>query len=133
MSPNRKAGEVVAYLLATVAGILLLPVVAPAIIWTNTRGYSDEHSSMPSIPFENAFVSSLTAFACVVVFATPIHGIDFDGWTVLDSPLTRVDGDGLIAGSAPEPTPTPTEALTLPPIGEENKNTDLSNETQNYE
>ena len=44
MDYKRKTGEVVAYLLATVAGTLLLPVVAPVIIWTNARGYADEYS-----------------------------------------------------------------------------------------
>lgn len=106
MGRNRRGREVVAYLLAMVAGALLLPVISPVIICTNASGYPDEDSSTLGIQSVDGVVSILTAFANVVVFAASIRGIAFDGGTVLDSPLLRVDRDGLVAGSALEPTPT---------------------------
>ena len=133
MDLKHKTGEVVAYLLATVTGTLLLPVVVPVIMSMNTLGYTNKYLWMPGIQFKNAFVSDLTAFAYVVVFAIPIHGIAFfsGGGTVLDSSPAGVDGDELVAGLIPELNLS--KVPTFSPVEEENKDIDLNNETQDHE
>jgi len=110
---KRKTGEVFAYLSATVAGTLLLPVVAPVIMWTNDRGFADDYSRLPGIQSAGGATSGSTAFIYVVVFAALIRGIAFfasGGGTVLDSPSAGADGSGPAVSSTPEPTPIPTEA-----------------------
>ncbi|NLV05487.1 hypothetical protein GOC83_04970 [Haloarcula rubripromontorii] len=129
MKRKHKTGEVFAYLFATVAGTLLLPVVAPVIMWTNARGYADDYSWLPGIQSGGGVTSALAAFVYVVAFAALIGGVAFfasSGGSVLDSPSAGADGSGLGVSA----TPTPTEAPTLPPVEEETKDADPNNETQ---
>jgi len=133
MDRKRKTGKVFAYLFATVAGTLLLPVVAPVIMWTNGRGYADDYSWLPGIQSGGRVTSALAAFVYVVAFAALIGGIAVfasGGGSVLDSPSAGADGSGPGVSATPTPTPTPTEAPTLPPVEEETKDTDSNNETQ---
>lgn len=133
MDRKRKTGEVVAYLLATVAGTLLLPVVAPVIMWRNARGYADDYSWLPGIQSGGGATSAIAAFIYVVAFAALIGGIAFfasGGGSVLDSPSVGADGSGPGVSATPTPTPTPTEAPTLPPVEEDTKDADPNNETQ---
>lgn len=124
------SGEVVAYLSAKVAGTLLLLAVAPVITWTNA--WVCRHW-LPGIQSAGGFTSGLTAFVYVVVFAALIGGIAFfasGGGTVLDSPSAGANGSGPAVSSIPEPTPTPIEAPTLPPVEKETRDVDPNNETQ---
>ncbi|KAA9399921.1 hypothetical protein Har1130_02225 [Haloarcula sp. CBA1130] len=133
MNRKRKTGEVVVYLLATVAGTLLLRVVAPVIMWANARGYTDDYSWLPGIQSGGGVTSGLAAFVYVVAFAALIGGIALfasGGGSVLDSPSTGADGSGPGVSATPTPTPTPNEAPTLPPVEEATKDTDPNNETQ---
>ncbi|WP_049942807.1 MULTISPECIES: hypothetical protein [Haloarcula] len=128
--------EVVACLLATVAGTLLPTVTTPLMMWTDAHWYANKESPMPGIQSGEGYVSILTAFAYVAVFTVLVRGITFlsaGGETVHDSPSAGVDGDGSATGTLPEPTPNLTATLNLPPTEKENKETDLNNETQNDE
>lgn len=136
MNRKHKTGEVVAYLLATVAKTLLRPTIAPVIMWTNPRRYADEGPPIPDIHSGDGFISILTAVVYMVVFAALIRGIAFsatDGETVLDSPSAGTDGDKQTADLIPYPTPTPTEVPILVPVEKENNETDLNNDIQNHE
>ncbi|EMA11369.1 hypothetical protein SAMN05443574_10369 [Haloarcula vallismortis] len=129
MNRKRKTGKVFAYLFATVAGTLLLPVVAPVIMWTNARGYADDSSWLPGIQSGGGVTSGLAAFVYVIAFAALIGGIALfasGGGSVLDSPSAGADG----SGPGVSTTPTTTEAPTLLPVKEETKDTDPNNETQ---
>jgi len=136
MDRKHKTGEVIAYLLTTVTGTLLLPVVVPVIMSMNTRGYADGHSLMPDVQSRDGFANVLTAFAYVAVFTAPNLGMVIfasGGGTVGDSSPAGVDGGELVAGLTAEPTSTLSEVPTLPPVEEENKDADRNNETQDHE
>ena len=131
MSRNRKGKQVVGYLLPVVAGILLAPAIAPIIVWTNACGYRNSHSPTLDIQPTDRVISILTGFTNAVIFAAFIREISSDGGNVLYSPMPRVDRNGLIADSAPGPILT--KVPTHLPVGEENNDTGLDNETQNHE
>ncbi|MFU1780021.1 hypothetical protein ACM16X_01435 [Haloarcula japonica] len=131
MDRKRKTGHVVSYLLLPLTRTLLTSFLAPIIVWISVCGYPDEDASALGTQSGDGVFGILTAFANVVVFVTHIGGITFDCGTMLDSPLSRLDRDGLIVGAVLESTST--EILTLLSVGEENNDTDVNNETQVHE
>ena len=119
MNRKRKTREVVTYLLATVAGDFLLPVFAPAIVWTNVRGYGDKFSSMPGVQSQSEFASVLPVFVYVAVFVVllgRVASLISSGGIVLGYPSSGVGGEGLVAGSKSDPTLPLTEVPTLLPL-----------------
>lgn len=131
MDQKRKTRMVTTHLQPSPPGTILHSLMAPDIMWRGACGYADEGPIMSDIRSGDRFVSSLTAFIYVVVFATLIRGIAFSttsGGTVLDLPSAGADGDGQAASSTPDPTLTPTEIQIRPPI-EENNEPALNNDT----
>ncbi|GAA3873962.1 hypothetical protein [Haloarcula argentinensis] len=132
MNRNHSVAEVVVYILTTVAGALLLPIAVPVFMWWNGHGYADEYLWLSDIQSGNGLASGLTPFVFVVVFAAPIHDIPIfasGGGTVRASSV-RLDDSGPAASSTSKLMPTSTEVPIPLLVEEDNRDTDLNNETQ---
>ena len=115
MREKQTIGEVVASVLTAVAGVLLFPVVAPYVMWTNARAYADRYAWVPGIRAGGGVVSGVATLGYVAVLVVVLGGAS----------IAATGGDVPIGGSSigpaqqtptatPTPTPQPTPATTIP-------------------
>ncbi|PSP94008.1 hypothetical protein BRC91_07220, partial [Halobacteriales archaeon QS_4_62_28] len=123
MKRKREAGEAAASLLALATGLLLLPIVAPVVMWKNVCGYADKYAGLPGIRAGGGILSGMAAFFYIAVLFSVVGGaaIAASG-NDIGSDRTGQDGTtGSPVTTTAEPTTTPTP--TLPPATEADNET----------
>jgi len=63
---------VVAYALAAICGLLLIPIVLPIAVATNAKGVVERLSFIPGVSPDGGFFSGFTAAALLLVLAIPV-------------------------------------------------------------
>lgn len=126
MSQRQTIGEVIAYILSTIATVLLLPVVAPVVMWKNAWGYADKYAYLPGIQAGGGAVSGLSALVYVALIASLAGG----GVVAATGDLSAGTLEASAEPATPTPEPTPTAQPTLPPADGNTTETETEQATE---
>jgi len=129
MKRKREIGETAASLLALSTGLLLLPIVAPVVMWKNVRGYADKYAGLPGIRAGGGILSGVAAFFYIAVLVSVVGGaaVAASGNDIGLDRTSQYGTTGSPVTTTAEPTTTPTP--TLPPATDTESETTTDTDT----